>query len=243
MIPQSKMGGSVESLLVGLGEELAAVVLSSRGELFDGPWDVWMSVDHYSPGHSVGTQAAFFEGERIVDRYVGIKMLDVARLSRLIDKFRWDFPVPFWLFDALIFVSDRRTGRGVVHVVCGGAAAEFEASLATSEAVKQRAFRFLEIPESSVTVSRPIVVADGVSAVLLVENYTSKNPVPGFVVEDAVVSRVEGGWRVFVRDRPGELRVDRTYFLVADDGRVIPVSSGMPPSDAVARYLGGNRKT
>ena len=233
------MSGEVESLLADLGEELVAVVLTATGKLFDGPWDVWVLIRHYSPGHSVGTQAAFFEGERIVDRPVRINGRDRSRLDGLIKQFRWGFPVPFWLFDALIFVLDRRSGRGVVHVVCGGAAAEFEASMATAGAVKRRAFRFLEIPEPSVTVSRPIVVADGVSAVLLVENYVTETPVSGFVVEDAVVSRVQGGWRVFVRDRPGELRVDRTYFLVADDGRVVPVSSGMPPADAIARYLGG----
>ncbi|OZC31626.1 hypothetical protein CJJ17_09180 [Gordonia polyisoprenivorans] len=36
----------------------------------------------------------------------------------------------------------------------------------------------------------------------------------------------------------GEVRVDRKYFLVGDDGGVFPVSSGELPADAVARLLG-----
>ncbi|MEN2514943.1 hypothetical protein V3H80_28365, partial [Gordonia polyisoprenivorans] len=70
---------------------------------------------------------------------------------------------------------------------------------------------FGDLSEPSVVCGRPILVADGASAVDRVAAFVAVNPVSGFVVEDAVVSRVDGGWRVFVRDRPGEVRIDRTY--------------------------------
>ncbi|WCB36149.1 hypothetical protein [Gordonia polyisoprenivorans] len=161
------------------------------------------------------------------------------RFDEAVEKFRFGFPVPFWLFDALVVVVDREPVRGVVHVLCGDVAADFEASMATAREVKARAIdMFGDLSEPSVVCGRPILVADGASAVDRVAAFVAVNPVSGFVVEDAVVSRVDGGWRVFVRDRPGEVRIDRTYFLVGDDGGVFPVSSGEPPADAVARLLG-----
>ncbi|GAB21340.1 hypothetical protein GOPIP_006_01140 [Gordonia polyisoprenivorans NBRC 16320 = JCM 10675] len=222
-----------------LGSQLADIVVHSTGELAEGPWDRYMSIDHFEPGHTVGTETAWAGGERIRRRPVGISMPDLENFNTVVEDFRREFPVPFWLFDAMVVVVDREPVRGVVHVVCGDVAADFEASMATAREVKARAIdMFGDLSEPSMVCGRPILLADGASAVDRVAAFVAVNPVLGFVVEDAVVSRVDGGWRVFVRDRPGEVRIDRTYFLVADDGGVFPVSSGEPPADAVARLLG-----
>ncbi|MDF3285586.1 hypothetical protein P3L18_28260, partial [Gordonia sp. N1V] len=82
----------------------------------------------------------------------------------------------------------RQTGvTTVVHVVCGDVAADFEASMATAREVKARAIdMFGDVPEPSVVCGRPIVVADGASAVDRVAAFVAVSPVLGFVVEDAV---------------------------------------------------------
>ncbi|GAB21342.1 hypothetical protein GOPIP_006_01160 [Gordonia polyisoprenivorans NBRC 16320 = JCM 10675] len=222
-----------------MGSQLADIVVHSTGSLAEGPWDRYMSIAHFEPGHTVGTQAAWAGGERIRRRSVRISMPDLENFSTAVRDFRREFPVPLWLFDAMVVVVDREPVRGVVHVLCGDVAADFEASMATAGEVKARAIdMFGDLSEPSVVCGRPILVADGASAVDRVAAFVAVSPVLGFVVEDAVVSRVDGGWRVFVRDRPGEVRVDRMYFLVGDDGGVFPVSSGEPPADAVARLLG-----
>ncbi|WP_238534744.1 hypothetical protein [Gordonia polyisoprenivorans] len=198
-----------------------------------------MAIDFFGPGNISGTQAAWVEGNRILRRRVGISIDDSIRLNQVVRQFRREFPVPLWLFDAMVVVVDREPVRGVVHVLCGDVAADFEASMATAREVKARAIdMFGDLSEPSVVCGRPILVADGASAVDRVAAFVAVNPVSRFVVEDAVVSRVDGGWRVFVRDRPGEVRIDRTYFLVVDDGGVFPVSSGELPAEAVARLLG-----
>ncbi|RPA61210.1 hypothetical protein EF294_11375 [Gordonia oryzae] len=228
-----------EAGLRWLGSQLADIVVHSTGDLWEGPWDRYMFIAHFEPGHSVFTKAAWVGGERIRRRPVGISIEDLENFNTVVRDFRREFPVPLWLFDALVVVVDREPVRGVVHVVCGDVAADFEASMATAGEVKARAIdMFGDLVEPSVVCGRPIVVADGGSAVDRVAAFVAVSPVSGFVVEDAVVSRVDGGWRVFVRDRPGQIRVDRTYFLVADDGGVFPVSSGEPPAQAVARLLG-----
>ena len=221
-----------------LGSQLANIVVHSTGYLAEGPWDRYMAVGHFEPGHTVSTGVAWDGGDEIVHRSTKISMPDLKRFNRAVRGFRRDFPVPLWLFDALVVV-DREPVRGVVHVLCGDVAAGFEASMATAGEVQDRAAAmFLELSEPSMVCGRPIVVGDGGSAVDRVAAFVAVSPVLGFVVEDAVVSRVDGGWRVFVRDRPGEVRIDRTYFLVGDDGGVFPVSSGELPADAVARLLG-----
>ncbi|RPA57023.1 hypothetical protein EF294_19815 [Gordonia oryzae] len=229
-----------EDSLRRLGSQLADIVVHSTGDLWEGPWDRYMMIDHFEPGHTVGTQAAWVGGERIRRRSVQISIEDLENFNTVVRDFRREFPVPLWLFDALVVVVvDREPVRGVVHVLCGDVAADFEASMATAGEVKARAIdMFGDLVEPSVVCGRPIVVADGGSAVDRVAAFVAVSPVVGFVVEDAVVSRVDGGWRVFVRDRPGQIRVDRTYFLVGDDGGVFPVSSGEPPAQAVARLLG-----
>ncbi|MEN2514720.1 hypothetical protein, partial [Gordonia polyisoprenivorans] len=123
-------------------------------------------------------------------------MPDLQRYNRAVRDFRREFPVPLWLFDALVVVVDREPVRGVVHVLCGDVAADFEASMATAGEVKARAIdMFGDLVEPSVVCGRPIVVADGASAVDRVAAFVAVSPVLGFVVEDAVVSRVDGGWR------------------------------------------------
>ena len=231
---------SLTMLLERLGAQIGQIVVDSSGELSDGPWDRFVWVGHFDPGHSRWTDIALFEGRVIDDRFADLSMVDTKRVLRLVKELRHDYPVPFWLFDAMVVVVDREPVRGVVHVLCGDVAADFEASMATADVVQDRAVAmFGDLVEPSVVCGRPIVVADGASAVDRVAAFVAVSPVLGFVVEDAVVSRVDGGWRVFVRDRPGEVRIDRTYFLVGDDGGVFPVSSGEPPADAVARLLGG----
>ncbi|WP_440717538.1 hypothetical protein [Gordonia oryzae] len=230
---------SVERILKNAGVELGSLIVNSKDDLNDGPWDTYVEVVHFGRGSSTGTDVVILDGEPVVDRSTDISMMDYKKLKRYIRGIRKDFPVPFWLFDALVLVVDRESGRGVVHVVCGDVAADFEASMGTADVVQDRAIdMFGDLVEPSVVCGRPIVVPDGGSAVDRVEAFVAVSPVSGFVVEDAVVSRVDGGWRVFVRDRPGQIRVDRTYFLVGDDGGVFPVSSGEPPAQAVARLLG-----
>ena len=230
---------SLTMLLERLGAQIGQIVVGSSGELSDGPWDRFVWVGHFDPGHSRWTDTALFEGQVIDDRFADLSINDVDRVLTLVNELRQDYPVPLWLFDAMVVVVDREPVRGVVHVLCGDVAADFEASMGTADVVQDRAVAmFGDLVEPSVVCGRPIVVADGGSAVDRVAAFVAVNPVLGFVVEDAVVSRVDGGWRVFVRDRPGQVRVDRTYFLVGDDGGVFPVSSGEPPADAVARLLG-----
>ncbi|OPX13930.1 hypothetical protein, partial [Gordonia sp. i37] len=175
----------LEGLLDRLGAELAEIVVNAPGDLSEGPWDRYMSIDHFSPGHRVGTQAAWVGGERILDRPAEISMSEWTRFYRVVRDFRREFPVPLWLFDALVVVVDREPVRGVVHVVCGDVAAGFEASMATAGEVKARAIdMFGDLSEPSVVCGRPIVVGDGGSAVDRVAAFVAVSPVLGFVVED-----------------------------------------------------------
>ncbi|MGC5249454.1 hypothetical protein ACPXB3_21320, partial [Gordonia sp. DT219] len=141
---------ALEDLLRDLGSELAEIAVNATGSLSEGPWDRYMTVDHFSPGHRAGTHAAWLSGEEILDRPAGISMQDMKRLKRRVREFRRDFPVPLWLFDALVLVVDRVPVRGVVHVVCGDVAAGFEASMATAGQVQDRAAAmFLGLSEPS----------------------------------------------------------------------------------------------
>ncbi|MGC5249666.1 hypothetical protein ACPXB3_22410, partial [Gordonia sp. DT219] len=122
----------VEDMLRRVGMYLARNVVNSGGPLFDGDWDTYMLIKHFSPGHISGTRSAFLGGEYVNDR--SIKLSKSARnvIDDYIEEFRINFPVPLWLFDALVLVVDREPVRGVVHVVCGDVAAGFEASMATA---------------------------------------------------------------------------------------------------------------
>ncbi|MGC5249669.1 hypothetical protein ACPXB3_22425, partial [Gordonia sp. DT219] len=140
----------LEDLLRELASELADIVVNSTGSLSEGPWDRYMTVDHFSPGHKVGTEAVWVGSEEIVDRSADISMQDFKLLNRRVREFRRDFPVPLWLFDGLVLVVDREPVRGVVHVVCGDVAAGFEASMATAGQVQDRAAAmFLGLSEPS----------------------------------------------------------------------------------------------
>ncbi|MGC5249671.1 hypothetical protein ACPXB3_22435, partial [Gordonia sp. DT219] len=129
----------IEDILRDLGVEFASIIANSSGYLFDGPWDTFVMIQHYSSGQVSGTRAAFVGGEQIVDRPTNIKMMDMLKIHDHVELFRRDFPVPLWLFDALVLVVDREPVRGVVHVVCGDVAAGFEASMATAGQVQDRA--------------------------------------------------------------------------------------------------------
>ncbi|MGC5249673.1 hypothetical protein ACPXB3_22445 [Gordonia sp. DT219] len=94
----------LEDLLRELGGELAEIVVNATGRLAEGPWDRYMKVDHFSPGHRVGTHAVWVGGEEIVDRSTRISMMDMKRFDAVVEEFRRDCPVPLWLFDA--FVGD-----------------------------------------------------------------------------------------------------------------------------------------
>ncbi|MGC5249677.1 hypothetical protein ACPXB3_22465, partial [Gordonia sp. DT219] len=104
----------LEDLLRALGMELAEIVVNTKGDLSEGPWDRYLSIDHFSPGHIVGTRAAWVGGDRIRGRSTGLSMQDFTRVSKVVEQFRRDFPVPLWLFDALVLVVDREPVRGVV---------------------------------------------------------------------------------------------------------------------------------
>ena len=161
-----------------LGSQLADIVVHSTGKLAEGPWDQYMSIDHFEPGHTVGTQAAWAGGERIRRRSVRISMPDLENFNTAVRDFRREFPVPLWLFDAMVVVVDREPVRGVVHVLCGDVAADFEASMATAGEVKARAIdMFGDLSEPSVVCGRPILVADGASAVDRVAAFVAVNPV------------------------------------------------------------------
>ncbi|MDF3283393.1 hypothetical protein P3L18_17070, partial [Gordonia sp. N1V] len=96
-----------------LGSQLADIVVHSTGYLAEGPWDRYMSIDHFEPGHTVSTRAAWAGGERIRHRPVQISMPDFEHFNTVVEDFRRDFPVPLWLFDAMVVV-DREPVRGVV---------------------------------------------------------------------------------------------------------------------------------
>ncbi|MGC5249663.1 hypothetical protein ACPXB3_22395, partial [Gordonia sp. DT219] len=105
----------LEDLLRELGSELAEIVVNATGHLAEGPWDRYMSIEHFSPGHSAGTDTAWVGCEEIYGRPTEISMTDMERFDDVVEEFRRDFPVPLWLFDALVLVVDREPVRGVVH--------------------------------------------------------------------------------------------------------------------------------
>ncbi|MGC4936262.1 hypothetical protein ACLQ3C_21590, partial [Gordonia sp. DT30] len=66
--------------------------------------------------YGCSTRSAFLGGEYVNDR--SIKLSKSARnvIDDYIEEFRINYPVPLWLFDALVLVVDREPVRGVVHV-------------------------------------------------------------------------------------------------------------------------------